>query len=41
LSEEEDWADPCQEFAHSVLFFLIVVVACIGWIVFGYTSFKT
>ena len=40
-SSDEDWADPCQEFAHSVLFFMIVAVASVGWITFGYTSFKT
>jgi hypothetical protein len=39
--DNDEWSDPCQEFAHSVLFFMTVFFATTGWIIYIYTSFKT
>ena len=33
---EDDWEDPCQEFNHSILFFLTIITAFIGWILYGW-----
>jgi hypothetical protein len=41
VDSEEEWGDPCHELAHSVLFFLIVFAATVGWALYVYTSVKT
>ena len=33
---EDDWEDPCGEFSHSILFFLTVITAFAGWILYGW-----
>ena len=33
---EDDWEDPCQEFNHSILFFLTIITAVIGWVLYGW-----
>ena len=33
---EDDWEDPCQEFGHSIVFFLTIITAFIGWILYGW-----
>ena len=33
---EDDWEDPCQEFSHSILFFLTIITASIGWILYAW-----
>ena len=33
---EDDWEDPCQEFNHSILFFLTIITAATGWILYGW-----
>ena len=36
---EDDWEDPCQEFNHSILFFLTIITALIGWLLYGWLLF--
>ena len=36
---EDDWEDPCQEFNHSILFFLTIITAFIGWLMYGWLLF--
>lgn len=36
---EDDWEDPCQEFNHSILFFLTIITAFIGWLLYGWLLF--
>ena len=36
---EDDWEDPCQEFNHSILFFLTIITSLIGWLLYGWLLF--
>jgi len=40
MISEEQWDDVCQEFAHSVVFIIIVILAIIGWSAFCFTAWK-
>ena len=36
---EDDWEDPCQEFNHSIVFFLTIIAAVVGWLLYGWLLF--